>query len=338
MITSSNIHRLTHGNGHASGWALLAICSTLGAAGCGDATDTGDSVGSGGAAQASGGATLGSGGDSNTASGGSIMSSGGASGGESNQGSGGLTTSGGSGSGGDVGSGGAESLDPSELIDGLDGYLYKGACDGGNASFECPLSACQGGVFTEDVDFAVSGDEGKIYEITMHIYGVVELRDDYTGGMRRQGNTSNNESMADFWYTGGKYTPGAGYNVYGLRVEPAVDGEPVTDNGNNYFLNARDSSPEGHEVYKLDYEVTIPVPAGGKVSFKAYDPNCLQIMNNEETVRPNGSGTGPNGSIVISEVDSAMPSPDGFVQPLSSGNNRTGQWIFIDVTQVAVKP
>lgn len=253
--------------------------------------------------------------------------------------------SGGAGSGGEMvasggsesGSGGSGPLEPGDIVGDFDGYLYKGACEGGTASFECPLQGCQNGVLDKKVEFNVGGETGKTYELTVHVYGVAELRSDYAGGTRRQGQTSNNASMGDFFYTGGSYTPGMGYNVYGVRVEPAVDGAAETDGGNNYFLNARDGSGEGHEVYKLDYEMVIPVPADGKVTFQAYDPNCLQIMNNQETVRPMSSGTGPNGSIVISEVDDADPAPDGFMQPLSTGNNRTGQWLFFDVTAVEEK-
>ena len=104
---------------------------------------------------------------------------------------------------------------------------------------------------------------------------------------RRQANASNADSNDDFWYAGGSYTPGAGYNVYGLRVTPAVDGIDAADGGgNNYFLNARDASGEAHEVWKLDFEASFPVLGSGNVTFTAYDPNCLQIMNNAETARP----------------------------------------------------
>ena len=97
--------------------------------------------------------------------------------------------------------------------------------------------------------FTAAGEAGTIYDVTVHVYGVVELRSDYAGGERRQGASTNANSNKDFWYAGGAYTPGAGYNVYGLRVTPAVEGvENVDADGNNYFLNARDSSGEGHEV------------------------------------------------------------------------------------------
>jgi hypothetical protein len=196
------------------------------------------------------------------------------------------------------------------------------------------MAGCTGDVFKEDAEFTVAGEDGVVYDVTLHVYGVVELRSDYQGGMRRKGTTGNTQSSGDFFYEGGSYTPGAGYNVYGVRVTPAVEGPPETDGGNNYFLNARDPSPEGHEVYELDFEATIPVMAGGTVTFSAYDPNCLQIMNNAETVRPMGTGTGPNGALVIDELASTEPPPPSdFNQPLET-NGRTGQWIYLDVTNV----
>ncbi|HEY6729361.1 MAG TPA: hypothetical protein VI197_35365 [Polyangiaceae bacterium] len=254
-------------------------------------------------------------------------------------GMGGTGTESATGGGGSGGSGGASStgaaLTPEDLVGALDGYLYRGECNGGTASFECPLSGCTGNVFNEQVAFGVAGDAATVYDVTLHVYGVVELRSDYAGGARRQGSATNASSAKDFWYEGGAYTPGAGYNVYGLRVTPAVEGVGNAEaDGNNYFLNARDASGEAHEVWELNFEATFPVVGGGSVEFTAYDPNCLQIMNNAETARP--SGDGPEGSIVVPDVDSAEPPPGAFEQPLSTGG-RTGQWVFIDVLEVKAR-
>jgi hypothetical protein len=183
--------------------------------------------------------------------------------------------------------------------------------------------------------FAVGGVSTKTYSVTLHIYGVVELRADYKGGERRQAASNNASSRRDFWYSGGAYTAGAGYNVYQLRVTPAVDGvaNPASG-GNNYFLNARDASNEAHEVWEINTEAVVPVKGGGSIEFTAYDPNCMQIMNNSETARP--SGTGPNGSIVV-DLREAKPAPASFTQPLST-NGRNGQWIYVDIVAVVAKP
>jgi hypothetical protein len=119
-----------------------------------------------------------------------------------------------------------------------------------------------------------------------------------------------------------------------LRVTPAVDGvaNPASG-GNNYFLNARDGSNETHEVWEINTEAVVPVKGGGSIEFTAYDPNCLQIMNNAETARPSGSG--PNGAIIV-DLHQATPAPAGFTQPLST-NGRNGQWVYVDVVAVAAK-
>ncbi|HEX2732260.1 MAG TPA: hypothetical protein VHM70_11655 [Polyangiaceae bacterium] len=219
-----------------------------------------------------------------------------------------------------------------ELLSTLDGYLYRGECDGGSASFECPLRGCSNGVLQVSEMFTLGGNEDAVYDVSIHVYGVVELRHDYQGGARRQGGASNQESKQDFWYEGGSYTPGAGYNVYGLRVTPAVEGVAAADgDGNNYFLNARDGSNEGHEVWVLDYEAKLRALGGGSIEFTAYDPNCLQIMNNQETARPM-AGTGTDGALVV-DLSAASPSPSDFEQPLSTAG-RQGQWVYIDVLDV----
>ncbi len=217
-----------------------------------------------------------------------------------------------------------------DIVPDMDGFLYEGECDGGSASFECPMKGCDGGVLMQATSFAVGGQPDTVYELELHVYGVVELRSDYTGGTRRQGMASNAESSGDFWYDGGSYTPGAGYNVYSLTVTPGVgDGD-----SDSYFLNARDRSAEGHEVWELDFEASVRVAGGGSIEFLAYDPNCLQIMNNSETARP-AAGSGPNGAIISTSVEMADPSPDGLEQPVAS-DGRAGQWIYIDVVNVSV--
>jgi hypothetical protein len=226
-------------------------------------------------------------------------------------------------------------LDVAAIAGDLDGYLYRGECNGGSASFECPLSNCEGGVFEHTKEVVLGGHTELVYAITLHVYGVVELRSDYHDGMRRQADKSNGQSEKDFFYEGGTYTRGEGYNVYGLRVEPALaDIANADDGGNNYFLNARDNSAEGHEVWELNYDAVVRAQGGSTLTFTAYDANCLQIMNNQETARPS-AGSGPNGAIVVDSVSQASPPPSNFEQPLATGG-RTGQWIYIDVVNITL--
>lgn len=231
-------------------------------------------------------------------------------------------------------------LEPADVVGGLDGFLYKGDCATGNSpSYECNIAACNGSsTIDKKTDFTVMGEEGAIYDLTIQVYGVVELRAGFNGGMRRQ-TGNNQQSMGDFLYEGGSYDPSSHYNAYGVRVEPAVAGVAQADKGgNNYFLNARDGTGENHEIFKVDFEMTVPAATGSKVSFFIFDSNCIQIRNNSETVRPQNSGTGTNGALVVDEVNSADPAPQGFTQPLSTNDGKEGQWLFFDVTKVEKRP
>ena len=74
-------------------------------------------------------------------------------------------------SGGTVGAAGTGSLMPSDFAGGLDGYLFTGECNGGSASFECPMSGCSSNVFNEQVEFNVGGDPLVVYDVTLPVYG-----------------------------------------------------------------------------------------------------------------------------------------------------------------------
>jgi hypothetical protein len=231
-------------------------------------------------------------------------------------------------------SGASEAPRISDVIGGLDGLIYKGACSNEtSAAYECVPVGCQGGQLDATTEFNVGGNAGEQYDVGLHVYGVVELHKAYLGGTRRQGAASNAQSKHDFWYPGGSFENG--YNVYALRVTPAVPGvaNPEQD-GNNYFLNARDSSNEGHEVWELNYDAQIRVQSGGKVTFRAFDPNCLQIQNVGSAARP-AMGTGPGGALIVSGVEQAMPAPQGLTQPLTT-NGKNGQWVYVDVTSISL--
>lgn len=225
-----------------------------------------------------------------------------------------------------------EPLTVSEFAGDFDGFTYEGPCDGGEAADECATAGCMGGVADLKTEFTLGGDPEVTYELGIHVYGVTELHLEYMGGQRRQGSTANAQSMKDFWYEGGSAADG--YNVYSLRVTPAVAGVAnASDEGNNYFLNARDGSGNGHEVWELNYDATLRANGGSNVEFRAYDPNCIQIQNVGMAARPM-AGTGPNGAMMI-DLGNAEPAPSqDFVQPLTV-DGRNGQWLHIDVTSVA---
>lgn len=213
----------------------------------------------------------------------------------------------------------------------MDGLLYKGECAASDAADECNPGGCVNGVFEQKTKVTLGGDPNTIFELELHVYGVVELRKGYSGGTRRQGATGNAQSTKDFWYEGGSAQPG-NYNVYSLRVTPAVAGVAnAADNGNNYFLNARDESNEGHEVWELNYTAKVLAKGGSELEFRAYDQNCTQIQNVGSAARPT-QGTGTNGALVV-DLTGADPAPADFAQPLST-NGRNGQWVYVDVLGV----
>lgn len=217
----------------------------------------------------------------------------------------------------------------------MDGLLYKGDCATSKAADECYPAGCINDVFEQKSTVTLGGDPRVTYELKIHVYGVVELRKGYGGGTRRQGTTGNAQSAKDFWYEGGSFQPG-NYNVYALRVTPAVAGVPnAADDGNNYFLNARDESNEGHEVWELNYTASVMARGGSELEFRAYDQNCTQIQNVGSSARPS-RGSGPNGELIV-EVGAAAPSPVDFEQPLH-GSGGNGQWVYIDVLSVAELP
>ena len=308
--------------------------------------ETTSTSGSGGMSGTSGGST--SGGSAGTSTGGASGGTGGASGGAPTAGSGGSGGSAGA-SGGSAGAGGAAGGTGgaggggnliSTVAGKLDGFLFIAPCGDGGTGYDCLNSAvvpapqnspaCQNQQpKNTTVDFAIGGESGKVYDVTVHVYGVVEAKN-YNGGTRRDGNNLNASATGgDFWYTGGT-APNSTYNTYELHVTPKVDGA-----ANDYFLNSRNGSNEGHESWGLNYTATFPVTGGGKLNFRVYDSNCRQIMNC-------GPGTGSSTCKAPRTIDLAATDPKppaSFTQPYVGGApaGAYGQWVFIDVTNVVAK-
>jgi hypothetical protein len=255
---------------------------------------------------------------------------------------GGMAGSGTSGSAGSgtSGTGGGGGVSIADIAGKLDGFLFIAPCGDGGTGYDClnstPIPAPQNSPACNNqqpknttIDFAIGGETGKIYDMTVHVYGVVEAKT-YQGGTRRDGNNMNaSAGGGDFWYTGGT-APNSTYNTYELHVTPKVDGAP-----NDYFLNARNSTGEGHESWGLNYTATFPVTGGGKLNFRIYDSNCRQIMNC-------GPGTGSSTCAAPRTIDlsAVEPKPANFTQPYvggAPGGKATGQWVLIDVTAVVAK-
>ncbi|MEO6078993.1 MAG: hypothetical protein ABIQ86_04345 [Steroidobacteraceae bacterium] len=117
------------------------------------------------------------------------------------------------------------------------------------------------------------GKSGRLYQVTLHVRGVVEPKN-FTGG----------EVQFEHFQSGG--TPVKNdYNFYSLRV---------SDPEATYTFN-RNEEKVGHYTFPIDYRVTIPIRGGATVTMGAYDSNDVAIANHKHFV-----------------VDGVSPAPAAF--------------------------
>jgi hypothetical protein len=222
------------------------------------------------------------------------------------------------------------------IVASLDGALLTIPCNGATLTgHTCVNVGCgaTGGVATAKV-FSLGGMANTVYDLTFRVRGVVEGYL-YQGGTRDQGTVSPTSSP-DFFHRGGQLQPmgpgAATYNSYQLDVSPAISGSPST-----YFLNSLPITPVDPSVvgltFPIDYTKTIRVPGGGAITFRTADNDCRMIMNCGPTME--GMCAAPR----TVSLDGASPAPPAsFVQPFQNSSSAYGQWMFIDVTSVAVAP
>lgn len=109
-----------------------------------------------------------------------------------------------------------------------------------------------------------AGKRGVLYDVTLHVRGVVEPKN-FVGG----------EVRFDHFQSGGEPVKND-YNFYNLSVSaPAA----------NYTVN-RNAEKVGHYTFPIDYRVTIPIEGGATVVMGAYDSNDVAIANHEQHVVP----------------------------------------------------
>lgn len=219
-------------------------------------------------------------------------------------------------------------LTPAELVGPLDGFLFTARCGDGGTGYDClnSVNTCSDGQPTEfRRDFAVAGDPAKIYDVTVRVRGVVELKL-YSNDVRAAGTASNADSEPNFFAAGGTI-PTTTYNTYELNVTPNVPGA-----ANHYWLNSRDDTNEDHESWPLNYEATFPVQGGGNVNYRVFDTNCRQIMN---CGPGNGSSTCRQPRTV--DLSNADPPVANFAQPFQGPAGAFGQWVHIDVVSVVAR-
>ena len=234
---------------------------------------------------------------------------------------------------------------PANVMGSLDGRLIQTPCQDTPTTDDCNSdgwfyggvrTACSGSRLEIRQEFMVGGTPGRMYNVTMHFYGVMEpkpynnvTRDAGTG---RPGN-QNTGAMPTPWAscnTPGCTVPGGTYNSYEIHVMSNTGTEVGT-----YFLNA--DTQEGHYTYVINFEKTIPIVGGGRVRMYTTDGNCRQIKNCGSSA---GYPCAAKARTVT--ITAAMPQPmtgalpAGFTQPgLGKTNDHAGQWFLTDVTAVA---
>ena len=117
------------------------------------------------------------------------------------------------------------------------------------------------------------GEPGVLYDVTLHIRGVVEPKN-FTGG----------EVQFEHFQSGGTAVRND-YNFYNLTV---------TDPAATYTVN-RHADKVGHYTFPIDYRVTIPIRGGATLIMGAYDSNDVAIANHQHFV-----------------IDGVPPSPQYF--------------------------
>jgi hypothetical protein len=322
------------------------------AGGSGETAGTGTTV-SGGATGSSGSTNVAgttSGGGTSEGGTGGVVEMGGAPAG----GNAGATSAGAGAGGAGGGAAGGGPIDPTNFSGGWDGALIEFPCGAAakNDGYDCPqppatqcknydqkanpvVSTIPPGNGVPD-SWTMGGTAGTVYDLTFHLRGVVEVTSYDGNGVRAAGNTSVLTTPRNLFQSGGTVQvngdPSFDYNTYELDVTPPVSGAP-----NVYFLNSvttgqnphASNSPTTHLTFDIDYNATIKVPGGGKVTMKVTDSNCTQVQNCGNT----SGNTCANPRTV--SLSGSTPAAPAFPQPFASGTDY-GQWVFFDVTAVTV--
>jgi hypothetical protein len=226
-----------------------------------------------------------------------------------------------------------------EFLDGLDGLLYEAPCKSSSTD-DCDvvgyrldggsITACVVGNNDAVVDHDVGGISGQTYDVTLHVYGIVEPKD-YGPLVTREAGTTRpdvaaNPSLPAPWATApsGHLPRTSDYNTYEVRVSDPAGTEVAV-----YYLNSN-YNDENHYTFALSYERTIAAIGGGTIRFRAFDDNCRIIKNC-------GTGGSPCVSKARSvDISAANPQPTALSQPgLGTDPGNSGQWLLIDVVSVA---
>ena len=174
----------------------------------------------------------------------------------------------------------------------LDGYRFEFPCKGKMPDKPKKGAGCQSALvkgdpfktdnFKEVVDFG--GQAGTRYAVTLRVRGVVEPM-----------MYKNGKMDGEHFYVGGEPNNKT-YNIYKIDV--------ASPKG-HFFLNRQDRV--GHRIFTIDYEKTIEIDGGSKITL---------------------SGDGQNGKLISNFSKLVVPGLKSVAQPYH------GQFIQLDVLKV----
>jgi hypothetical protein len=138
----------------------------------------------------------------------------------------------------------------------------------------------------------MGGDPSKVYDVTLRVRGLSEPNT-YKNGMLQ----------GERFYIGGT-TNTAGYTSYMMTT---------ADPAQHYFFNY--SPTTGHVHFKLDYQVTVKIRGGSRVTFDVDGdgsiPDGHQVSNFDQTVVPDvpPAPMAYDGQFIQLDVVSAVAAP-----------------------------
>jgi hypothetical protein len=146
----------------------------------------------------------------------------------------------------------------------LDGARWEFPCKGAMPEHPQPGANCDSALatgdpkktdnFTREIDFG--GAPGKHYKVTLRFRGVVEPMK-YKAG----------EQDGEYFYQGGEPNDPT-YNIYEFTVSSP---------SHHYYLNRQDNT--GHKIFTIDYQQTIEIDGGAKITIHGDGQNGLLISN-----------------------------------------------------------
>ena len=178
------------------------------------------------------------------------------------------------GSGGTSSSGGSSGTGTNEVASVLDGYVMKQPClesSGPRACRTQPLGACPvnvdpafAGAKPTDDALTFGGQSGTLYDVTLHVQGIVESKA-YRGGADASELLTNGFLMAG--------------TVDNAKNQHSAFAMRVTAPTGAYFFNSLGREAMRHSVFAVDYEATITIGGGTPLELRITDPNCEALKN-----------------------------------------------------------